>query len=302
MTYRRLPSLNALRAFEAAARHGSVTRAADELSVTPGAVSRQIRALEDGLGLTLFLRGPVGLTLTAPGRALMGASGAALDRLEEGVAEARRAARPKPISVGAYSLFASRWLIPRWGRLRARHPELEIALTTGADPLELVPGRFDAVIAVAEARPRPGFRVDPLLPIETLPVCAPALVEPDGFRWEGKTLLHSRQRPDDWARWLEVQGVAGVDAAAGPAFESISLAIDAAREGLGVALAIRGLVGPDLAAGRVVVPVAGFRRSSRHFVLMMETGRLGEPALKHFREWLLEEAASGWDAEAHLPN
>lgn len=295
MTYRRLPSLNALRAFEAAARHRSVTRAADELSVTPGAVSRQIRALEEGLGLTLFLRGPAGLALTGPGTALMEASGAALDRVEEGVAEARRAARPMPVSVGAYALFASRWLIPRWGRLRARHPELEIALTTSADPLELRPGRFDAVIAVAEDRPRPGFRVDPLLPIETMPVCAPALVGPGGFRWAGQTLLHSRQRPRDWARWLESQGIAGVDAEAGPSFESISLAIDAAREGLGVALAIRGLIGPDLAAGRVVVPAPGLRRSTRSFVLMVETGRLGEPALRRFRDWLLEEAGQGWE-------
>lgn len=295
MTYRRLPSLNALRAFEAAARHGSVTRAADELSVTPGAVSRQIRALEEGLGLMLFLRGPVGLSLTAPGKALMEASGAALDRLEEGVAEARRATRSLPVSVGAYALFASRWLIPRWGRLRARHPELEIALTTSADPLQLVPGRFDAVIAVADARPRPGYRVDPLLPIETLPVCAPSLAEPEGFRWAGKTLLHSRQRPRDWARWLEAQGIADVDPEAGPSFESISLAIDAAREGLGVALAIRGLVGPDLAAGRVVVPVPGVRRSTRSFVLMTEAGRLREPALRLFRAWLIEEAGQGWE-------
>lgn len=294
MTYRRLPSLNALRAFEAAARHRSVTRAADELAVTPGAVSRQIRALEEGTGLALFLRGPGGLSLTASGQALMAASGAALDRLEEGIAEARRAARPVPLSVGAYSLFASRWLIPRWGRLRERHPGIEIALTTGADPLELLPGKFDAVIAVAEDRPRPGFRIDPLLPIETLPVCAPGLVDPGGFRWAGKTLLHSRQRPQDWARWLESEAIAGVDPEAGPAFESISLAIDAAREGLGVAMAIRGLVGPDLAAGRVVVPVPGVRRSSRSFVLMVEAGRLGEPALRDFRDWLLEEAARGW--------
>ncbi|TCH96466.1 hypothetical protein EJV46_21060 [Roseococcus sp. SYP-B2431] len=199
-----------------------------------------------------------------------------------------------PVSVGAYALFASRWLIPRWCRLRERHPELEIALTTSADPLELLPGRFDAVIAVAEARPRPGFRVDPLLPIEIMPVCAPSLVDPGGFRWAGKTLLHSRQRPRDWARWLAAQGISGMDAEAGPAFESISLAVDAAREGLGVALAIRGLIGPDLAEGRVVVPAAGLRRSTCSFVLMMETARLGEPSLRSFRDWLLEEAAEGW--------
>lgn len=292
MTYRRLPSLHALRAFEAAARHRSVTRAADELSVTPGAVSRQIRVLEEELALTLFLRSASGLAPTPAGAALLAASGAALDRLEEGVAEARRAARPVPLSVGAYALFASRWLIPRWGRLRARHPELEIALTTSADPLELRPGKFDAVIAVAEDRPRPGVLVDRLLAIETVPVCAPALIGPGGFQWADQTLLHSRQRPNDWARWLEAQGITGLDPRAGPSFESISLALDAAREGLGVALAIRGLIGPDLAEGRVVVPAPGIRRSTRSFLLMMEAGRRDEPDLRRFRDWLLEEVTA----------
>ncbi|MBR0664626.1 LysR family transcriptional regulator [Roseomonas hellenica] len=291
MTYRRLPSLNALRAFEAAARHRSVTRAADELGVTPGAVSRQVRGLEEDLGLVLFSRGPAGLVPTEAGRVLQQSCGGALDRMEAGVAKAREAAKPVLLSVGAYAHFASRWLIPRWGRFRERHPGLEIALTTSADPLELLPGQFDAVIAVAEDRPRPGFWTHRLLPIEMVPVCAPSLLGPGRFRWEGQTLLHSRQRPRDWARWLAAQGVAGVDAEAGPSFESISLAVDAACEGLGVALAIQGLIGADLAAGRVVVPVPGVRRSSRSFVLMVEAARRQEPALCRFCDWLVEEAA-----------
>lgn len=291
MTYRRLPSLNALRAFEAAARHRSVTRAADELGVTPGAVSRQLRALEEELGLTLFARGPTGLAPTAAGRVLQQSCGGALDRMATGVAKAREAAKPMFVSVGAYALFASRWLIPRWGRFRERHPGLEIALTTSADPLELLPGKFDAVIAVAEDRPRPGFWTHRLLPIEMVPVCAPALNGARPFRWEGQTLLHSRQRPRDWARWLAAQGVAGMDAEAGPSFESISLAVDAASEGLGIALAIQGLIGADLAAGRVVVPVEGVRRSSRSFMLMVEAARREEPALRRLCDWLVEEAA-----------
>lgn len=291
MTYRRLPSLNALRAFEAAARHRSVTRAADELGVTPGAVSRQVRALEEDLGLMLFSRGPAGLMPTAAGRVLQQSCGAALDRMQAGVTKAQEAAKPLFVSVGAYALFASRWLIPRWGRLRERQPGLEIALTTSADPLELLPGTFDAVIAVAEDRPRPGFWTQELLPIEMVPVCAPALIGPRPFHWEGQTLLHSRQRPRDWSRWLAAQGVTGVDAEAGPSFESISLAVDAASEGLGVALAIKGLIGADLAAGRVAVPVAGVRRSSRSFMLMVEAARREEPALRRLCDWLVEEAA-----------
>lgn len=258
--------------------------------MTPGAVSRQVRALEAELGLALFARGPAGLAPTAAGRVLQQSCGGALDRMQAGVAKAREAAKPLFVSVGAYALFASRWLIPRWGRFRARHPGLEIALTTSADPLELSPGKFDAVIAVADDRPRPGFWTHRLLPIEMVPVCAPALLRRGPFRWEGQTLLHSRQRPQDWSRWLAAQGVAGLDAAAGPSFESISLAVDAASEGLGVALAIKGLIGADLAAGRVAVPVEGVRRSSRSFMLMVEAARREEPALRRLCDWLVEEA------------
>jgi DNA-binding transcriptional LysR family regulator len=288
MTYRRLPSLSALRCFEAAARHRSVSRAAAELHVTPGAVSRQVRALEEELRLALFLRTPTGLVPTPAGETLFAAARDALDRLAEGVVRAAAPPPPRALTVGAYTLFASRWLIPRWGRLRARHPALDVTLVTEADPLALVPGRFDAAIAVAGAEARPGVAVHPLVPIETLPVCAPALL--DGFDWRGAHLLHSRQRPDDWARWLAAAGVPGADPASGSWFESIGLAIDAAANGLGVALAIRALVGPDLAAGRVVVAAPFARRSARGFALLHEASRAADPALRAFREWLLEEA------------
>ncbi|PWC28673.1 LysR substrate-binding domain-containing protein [Teichococcus aestuarii] len=290
MTYRRLPSLSALRCFEAAARHGSLSRAAAELHVTPGAVSRQVRALEEELRVALFLRGPGGVTPTPAGETLFAAARAGLDRLAEGVAQATAPAPRQALTVGAYALFASRWLIPRWPRLQARHPGLDITLVTTADPLALSPGRFDAVIAVAGPAARPGLLVQPLVPIETVPVCAPALAGPQGFRWEGKPLLHSRQRPRDWARWLAAAGVEGPDPRQGAAFESIGLAIDAAASGLGVALAIRALIGPDLEAGRVVVPVPFARRSAHGFVLLCEAARAAEAGLAAFRHWLAEEA------------
>ncbi|MFC7738609.1 LysR substrate-binding domain-containing protein [Roseomonas sp. GCM10028921] len=290
MTYRRLPSLVALRSFEAAARHRSVTRAAGELSVTPGAVSRGVRTLEEELGTSLFSRGPSGLALTPAGEALFAAARDGLDRIASGVAAMRHAAPRRRLRVGAYTLFASRWLIPRWNRLRERHPELEIDLQTSADPLELVPGVFDAVIAVADTRPRPGLAKLPLVPIDMMPVCAPRLAE--GFDWRGVPLLHSRQRPDDWARWLQAAGIAGVDPAAGPGFESIALALDAAAEGLGVALAIRALVAADLAAGRVVVPHPFVRRTTRLFTLLHDAERIGDPAILALRGWLAEEASA----------
>jgi DNA-binding transcriptional LysR family regulator len=295
MTPRRLPSLSALKAFEAAARHRSVSRAAEELHVTPGAVSRQLRALEEELRLVLFLRTPTGLVPTAAGDTLFAASRDALDRLAEGVARAAAPASRWALTVGTYALFASRWLIPRWGRLRARHPEVEVTLITSSDPAELVPGRFDAVIAVAGPEPPPGLVALPLVPIATVPVCAPSMAGVPCFRWEGQHLLHSRQRPRDWARWLAAAGVAGPDPQAGSAFESIALAIDAAAGGLGVAMAIRALIEPDLAAGRVVMPVAFERRSRRGFALLYEAARSADPGIVAFHGWLAAETAEQAD-------
>lgn len=301
MTYRRLPSLVALRSFEAAARHRSVTRAAGELSVTPGAVSRGVRALEEELATALFTRGATGLALTPAGEALFNAAREGLDRIAAGLAAMRYAAPRRRLRIGAYTLFASRWLIPRWNRLRERHPDLEIELQTSADPLDLVPGTFDAVIAVTDARPRPGLTMLPLVPIEMVPVCAPRLLGPGGFSWAGQPLLHSRQRPDDWARWLSAAGITGVDPAAGPSFESIALALDAAAEGLGVALAIRALVGADLAAGRVAIPHPFIRPTTRHFTLLHDAGREEDPALAALRGWLRDEAGRMPAPLAHLP-
>lgn len=292
MTYRRLPSLVALRSFEAAARHRSVTRAAGELSVTPGAVSRGVRALESELGASLFTRGPAGLALTPAGEALFAAARDGLDRIAAGLVAMRQAAPRRHLRIGAYTLFASRWLIPRWNRLRERHPELDIDLQTGADPLELLPGAFDAVIAVTDDRPRPGLLALPLVPIETVPVLSPALLP--GFDWRRATLLHSRQRPEDWARWLADAGIEGVDHGRGPRFESIALALDAAAEGLGVAMAIRALVAQDLAAGRVALPHPHVRRTTRRFTLLHDAAREDDPALVTLRRWLASEA--GWSA------
>ena len=287
MTYRRLPSLVALRSFEAAARHRSVTRAAGELLVTPGAVSRGVRALEEEVGAALFTRSVAGLVLTPAGEALFAAAKEGLDRIAAGLVAMRQAAPPRRLRVGAYTLFASRWLIPRWNRLREKHPTLEIELQTTADPLELVPGSFDAVIAVADGRPRTGLFALPLVPIEMGPVCAPSLLP--GFDWRRATLLHSCQRPDDWARWLSDAALQGVDAGSGPRFESIALALDAAAEGLGVAMAIHALVAQDLATGRVVVPHSHIRRTTRCFTLLHDADREGDPAVSALRTWLADE-------------
>lgn len=288
MRTRRLPSLTALRNFEAAARHLSVTRAANELAVTPGAVSRGVRQLEHELGVGLFLRSATGMALTPAGEMLFTAARDGFDCVAAGVNNIRQAA-PRRLTLGVYSLFASRWLIPRWHKLRERHPDLEIDLQTCTDPAAMVPGTFDAAIAVTDMQPRPGMAMQRLVPIEMMPVCSPATA--NGCDWRRVTLLHSRQRPEDWARWLDAAGMKGRDPHAGLSFDSIALAIDAAAEGLGVALAIRALAGADLAAGRVVAPHHFIRPTSRSFTLLHQASRHLDPGLMTLRGWLLEEAA-----------
>lgn len=286
MSHRRLPSLAALRSFEATARHLSVTRAANELTVTPGAVSRAVRQLEHELGISLFLREATGLVLTSAGDTLLDAARDAFDRLAAGV-DSIRPSKSRRLTLGVHALFASRWLIPRWHRLRERHPELEIDLQTCADPAAMVPGAFDAAIAVTDGTPRPGLTMQRLVPIEVMPVCSPAMAT--GFDWRQVTLLHSRQRPEDWARWLSAAGVGGCDPRGGLFFESIALAVDAAAEGLGVALAIRALASADLSTGRVATPHPFIRPTTRAFTLLHADSRQGEAGLSALRGWLLHE-------------
>ena len=289
MTHRTLPPLHAVRAFEAAARHLSMTRAAAELNVTPGAISRQIRDLELRLRTDLFVRGPTGLALTSAGIALFDAAKAALDTLAAGIARAQKAPERQVVKLGAYAVFASRWLIPRLARFYARHPDVDVEIVTIADPLELPPYRCDAVVTVHDGRAMPGFDVVPLVAIEAVPVCAPRLIGPEPFDLRHHRLLHIRLRPDDWRRWLPLAGIDDVDPESGLFFESMALAMDAAAEGLGVALAIRALAETDLAQGRLAIPIPVARRSSRLFALMHDTARSREPGIAALRAWLQDE-------------
>src|SRR3954471_15813058 len=202
MASRRLPPLHAVRAFEAAARHLSITRAADELNVTVGAVSRHVRALEARMGTALFLRGSRGLVLTSAGKAFADSARDALDRIAE-AAEGLHLRRFRRLSVGVYGFFLSRFLLPMWPSLKATHPELEIDLHTSANPVDLLASRYDAVIAVSDGHPRTGLVTRPLLPIATVPVCSPALLKDGALDFATVPLLHNRPRPDDWRRWLD---------------------------------------------------------------------------------------------------
>jgi LysR family transcriptional regulator, glycine cleavage system transcriptional activator len=292
MPARRLPPLNAIRAFEAAARHRSMTRAAAELGVTAGAISRQVRELESRIATALFVRGQAGgLALTPAGEALSRSAGEALDVLAAATGSTRDGERRR-LSIGVYGFFASRLLLPLWPQVKAELPGLNIDLFTSSDPLDLLPGRYDAVIAVGDGRPRRGMLERPLVPITTVAVCAPDLVHAGPLDFTRTPLLHARPRPDDWRRWLDYAGFSAISVQRGSTFESIALALEAAAMGLGAAIAIEELIGTDLASGKIALAHPARRPTRRHFVLLTEARHARDTELRAFVDWLETHLAS----------
>jgi len=288
MSGRRHPPLHALRAFEAAARHGSMTLAAAELAVTPGAISRQVRGLEEELGTTLFLRRSTGIEATEAGAALAAELGQALDR----IAEAAKGVKLRPsrrLSVGVYGFFAARVLLPLRARMAEELPGLELDLHSSTNPMDLVPARHDAVIAVSDAGGSAGLVTHRLVPIVTVPVCAPSLAPVEDFG--AIHMLHARPRPDDWRRWLDHAGFRSVPAEGGSSFESAMLATEAAVRGLGVAIGIEALLTADLAAGTLAVAHPKRRVTRRWFVLQYLSRMDGDPEVARFAEWLVAVTA-----------
>lgn len=288
MSSRRLPPLLAVRAFEAAARHLSITRASEELNVTVGAISRHVRALEAKMGTALFLRGSRGLQLTPAGRSFADSTRDALDRIAD-AAEGVRLRQFRRLTVGVYGFFAARFLLPKWAGLQQAHAGLEVDIHTSSNPLELLPSRYDAVIIVSDAQPRPGLVTHPLMPIATVPVCSPGMLRDGALDFAATPLLHARPRPDDWRRWLDYAGMSDVRVQGGSSFESLSLALEAAATGMGATIAIDGLLDADVESGRLVRAHATLRTTRRHFVLQHEQRMDGDPAVVAFAQWLLEQ-------------
>lgn len=289
-----LPSMQALRAFEAAARYLSFQQAAASLNLTPGAISRQIQALETQLGQALFLRRHKRVELTRAGRAYLEEVRTPLAQLAAATERIRGGGGGSELSIWTNPTFALRWFIPRWNGLYARHPDIDIRLTTSLAPVDFSRDDIDLAIQVTDARDlAPGLCADKLVDVALTPVCAPALAaklrSPDDL--VEQTLLHSEPRPQDWVRWLQFAGVEGIDASRGLRFESTNLALQAAIEGLGVAIGIVALVGDDLASGRLVQPFATVRQTTRPFQLIYPQARAREPRLAACRDWLLAETA-----------
>lgn len=256
---RPLPSLNALRAFEAAARLGSVSQAAGELHVTHGAVSRHIRALEDALGRPLFVRDGRGLALTADGHRLRDSAGEAFGVLQAGWTALQRGPRAAALVLGCPGSLLARWVIPRLERLAADLPDLTLHLSAQEGGVDLAAAGLDAALLLGEAPWPAGWQVWPLAPERIGPVLSPrharfaALRDGPPRALLDEPLLHTASRPQAWPRWLASQQLADAPHL-GTGFDHLTYLLEAAVAGLGVAIAPRELVQADLDSGRLVAP------------------------------------------------
>ncbi|MBM3569217.1 MAG: transcriptional regulator GcvA [Alphaproteobacteria bacterium] len=292
---RRLPPLNALRAFEAAARHLSFSRAAEELSVTQSAVSHQIKALEQRLKLALFRRRGRHLALTAEGHAYLPALREAFDRLALATDRLTRQRLDGRLNVSVLPSFAATWLLPRLKRFRARHPEIELSIQPELRLVDFARDEVDIAIRIGRG-PYPGLDAQKLFGETLFPVCSPALRKgPPPIRRPAdlarQTLLHDAGR-EDWAMWLAAAGVGGIDTARGPEFGNYDLVVLAAVGGQGVAIARSALVEEPLREGRLVRLFEPAIPGVFHYWVVCRPEDTARPRIAAFRRWLTEEAAA----------
>ena len=300
MAIRRLPPLNAIKAFEAAARLGSFSGAALELNVTHGAVSRQIRALEDWLGAQLFVRTSRQAVATEAGAALLHEAGPALDRLAAGAARVREGRFEQRLRVAALPTFAMRWLIPRLPSFQRGHADIDLRLVTASTPAEQFQMEVDVVLS-GPAR-RPGWIGERFLGEARLPVLNPALMR----RWPLRTpadlarhtLLHSETLRDAWRRWLTLVRLPELKPAREQHFEHFYFAIQAALDGLGVVMGPIALISEEVLQGRLAVPFPEPALRVRGYFIYVPEARVDAPAVVALRRWLL---SAGRIAEAYHP-
>jgi DNA-binding transcriptional LysR family regulator len=290
MARRALPPLNALRAFEAFGRVGRMSTAADELFVTHGAVSRQIRQLEQWLGFPLTEGPKTQLRLTPEAQRLLGAASAAFDLIEEAAARAEPAERE--LRLACYGSFAIRWLIPRLPDFVERHPDIRLQLReiAGDVDFEAMTG-VDAAIQLRSSAP-PGQAQVPFLPNFYGPVVSPARwssLGGDLERLQAEPRLHTRTWPQAWSNWAKSTKRALAAANVERHFDHFSHALEGAAAGLGVAMAPWAFVADDIASGRLVAPM-GFIRLPGRLALVHPAGR-SDPAVDRFGEWLVEQGA-----------
>lgn len=289
----RLPSLNGLRAFEAAARHLSFTLAAAELNVTQTAISHQIRRLEEELGIRLFVRQNRALALTPAARDYLPGVRAAFNDLRLATDRLLRKDDDKVLTVSTLASLAAKWLLPRLTDFQEHHPGIDVRITTSTSLVDFQRDNVDAAIRYGRGQ-WPGLRADWLMADELFPVCSPSLLrgdrplrQPEDLR--GYPLLHtSNANSDDWRLWLTAAGLPGdIAKQPGITFDMIFMTIQAAIDGIGVAMGRTSYVQDDIAKGRLVVPFKIALPADAGFYLVAPEGRREAPKLTAFRDWMI---------------
>lgn len=287
----RLPSLNALRAFEAAARLESFAKAADEIGVTAGAVTQQIRQLEAALGFAVFRRLPQGVALTEAAREALPRLTRGFDMLGQAVQALRDAQPHRPLAIAALPCIAQLWLSPRLPAMRAAFPDLQISISAMEEPPDPQRDPYDLSLFYREAAPQNGglqFDADAILPV-CIPALATKLTTPADLA--AQTLLHDAVWRSDWARWLAFAAPGTkVDPGRGPAFSLYSLALDASLSGSGVLMGRMSLVGGHLAAGRLVAPFPQAMPTVDRLTLAAATAAGAHPRRAEIMGWLAGSA------------
>ncbi|RXH05846.1 transcriptional regulator GcvA [Bradyrhizobium vignae] len=292
----RLPSLNGLRAFEAAARHLSFTLAASELNVTQTAISHQIRRLEEELGIRLFIRQNRALALTPEARDYLPGVRAAFNDLRLATDRLLRKDDDKVLTVSTLASLAAKWLLPRLTDFQEQHPGIDVRITTSTSLVDFQRDNVDAAIRYGRGQ-WPGVRAEWLMADELFPVCSPSLLRgdkplrrPEDLR--NHPLLHtSNANSDDWRLWLTAAGLpADIARQPGITFDMIFMTIQAAIDGIGVAMGRTSYVQDDIAKGRLVVPFKIALPADAGFYLVAPEGRRQAPKLAAFRQWVLAAA------------
>ena len=304
----RLPSLNALRAFEAASRHLSLTKAARELNVTPAAVSHQIKALEADLGCKLLRRSKGGFILTQTAQEALPVLRAGFDQIAEAARRLRSDSIRHILTVSVGPTFASTWLVRRLGSFSTAYPDIDVRLHTSDSLADFARDGVDIAIRFGSGD-YPGLTAIRLFDEEIFPVCSPRLLTegPGLSRPEDlakQTLLHvewtwrgGHNETFDWEMWLRAAGIEGVDHTRGPRFSHTSIALQAAMEGQGLALGSLALAGDELAAGRLLRPFDLALPLSFAYYLAFPSEQAEVPKIRAMRDWILEETRRTRDAQ-----
>lgn len=285
---RSLPPLNGLRAFEAAARHGGFAKAGIELNVSPSAISRLVKLLEDRLKVPLFVRRPNGLELTERGASYLSDLSAAFERIVQATERVRAASG---LVIGAGPTLAMRWLIPRLTHFHDMHPKIEVRISTTIERADPLMPDWTAAIRRGDGA-WPGLTAQFLFRADLFPVCAPALAKT--MRSPGDLvrarILAAANAPEDWPAWLKAAKVPGVDLRRAQRFDYPAYALQAAVDGVGVAMARGAFVADDLAAGRLVRPFAPAVSHDKGWYLVHRPELAAQPALAAFKAWVAKEA------------